>query len=94
MRDIYLEQLYTFGEPGRDPRTRVISVAYIALVSADKQDLRVSDESSDLRWFAVAVASPLAFDHDKIIAFRAGSCVASTLRWPSSCCPKSSRSSS
>ena len=69
VRDIYLEQLYTFGEPGRDPRTRVISVAYIALVSADKQDLRVSDESSDLRWFAVAqLPSPLAFDHDKIMA--------------------------
>src|ERR1700741_3485928 len=37
VRDIYLEQLYTFGEPKRDPRTRVISVAYIALVSADTQ---------------------------------------------------------
>src|SRR6266540_2344651 len=51
VRDIYLEQLYTFGEPKRDPRTRVISVAYIALVSADKQTLRVSDENTDVRWF-------------------------------------------
>ena len=69
VRDIYLEQLYTFGEPGRDPRTRVISVAYIALVSADKQDLRASDESSDVRWFPVAqLPSPLAFDHDQIMA--------------------------
>src|SRR5215210_7004902 len=39
VHDIYLEQLYTFGEPKRDPRTRVISVAYIALVSADTQTL-------------------------------------------------------
>lgn len=69
VRDIYLEQLYTFGEPRRDPRTRVISVAYIALVAADKQDLRVSGESSDLRWFPVAqLPSPLAFDHGQIMA--------------------------
>ncbi|MDW8145307.1 MAG: NUDIX hydrolase [Roseiflexaceae bacterium] len=46
VRDIYLEQLYTFGDPDRDPRTRVISVAYFALVRADRQRLRVSDESS------------------------------------------------
>jgi len=69
IRDIYLEQLYTFGEPKRDPRTRVISVAYIALVSADTQTLRVSDESIDVRWFPVrALPQPLAFDHDAILA--------------------------
>ena len=69
VRDIYLEQLYTFGEPKRDPRTRVISVAYIALVSADTQTLRVSDESIDVRWFPVrALPGSLAFDHDVILA--------------------------
>jgi 8-oxo-dGTP diphosphatase len=69
VHDIYLEQLYTFGEPKRDPRTRVISVAYIALVSADAQTLRVSDESTDVRWFPVrALPGPLAFDHDAILA--------------------------
>lgn len=69
IRDIYLEQLYTFGEPKRDPRTRVISVAYIALVSADTQTLRVSEESTDVRWFPVrALPGPLAFDHDTILA--------------------------
>jgi 8-oxo-dGTP diphosphatase len=69
VRDIYLEQLYTFGDPKRDPRTRVISVAYIALVSADTQTLRVSDESIDVRWFPVrALPGPLAFDHDTILA--------------------------
>jgi len=69
VRDIYLEQLYTFGDPKRDPRTRVISVAYIALVRADKQTLRVSEESSDVRWFPVRVLpGPLAFDHDTILA--------------------------
>jgi 8-oxo-dGTP diphosphatase len=69
VHDIYLEQLYTFGEPKRDPRTRVISVAYIALVSADTQTLRVSDESIDVRWFPVrALPGSLAFDHDVILA--------------------------
>jgi 8-oxo-dGTP diphosphatase len=69
VRDIYLEQLYTFGEPRRDPRTRVISVAYIALVRADRQTLRVSGESSDVRWFPVGrLPGPLAFDHDTILA--------------------------
>ena len=69
VRDIYLEQLFTFGDPKRDPRTRVISVAYIALISADRQTLRVSDESIDVRWFPVrALPGPLAFDHDTILA--------------------------
>src|ERR671924_2065672 len=68
VRDIYLEQLYTFGDPQRDPRTRVISVAYIALVRADKQTLQISDESTDVRWFPVsALPGPLAFDHDTIL---------------------------
>ncbi|MCU0490735.1 MAG: NUDIX hydrolase [Chloroflexaceae bacterium] len=70
VRDVYLEQLFTFGDPGRDPRTRVISVAYIALVRFDAQKLRVSDESTDVRWFPVRELPPaLAFDHEKILEF-------------------------
>ncbi|MBP1465304.1 NUDIX domain-containing protein [Candidatus Chloroploca sp. M-50] len=70
VRDVYLEQLYTFGEVGRDPRSRVISVAYIALISADAQKIRASDESTDVRWFPVsALPERLAFDHDQILAY-------------------------
>lgn len=70
VRDVYLEQLYTFGDPGRDPRTRVISVAYIALVRADAQRLRVSDETSAVRWFPVrALPEQLAFDHEQILSY-------------------------
>ncbi len=70
VRDVYVEQLYTFGDPGRDPRMRVISVAYIALVRADAQRLRVSDESTDVRWFPIsALPQPLAFDHDQVLAY-------------------------
>jgi 8-oxo-dGTP diphosphatase len=70
VRDVYLEQLYTFGDVGRDPRTRVISVAYIALVRSDAQRIRVSEESTDVRWFAVReLPAELAFDHDQILAY-------------------------
>jgi 8-oxo-dGTP diphosphatase len=69
VHDIYLEQLYTFGHPQRDPRTRVISVAYIALIRSDTQTLRVSEESADVRWFPVReLPEPLAFDHENILA--------------------------
>jgi 8-oxo-dGTP diphosphatase len=69
VRAIYLEQLYTFGEPKRKPYTRVINVVYIALVNADKQTLRVSDESTDVGWFSLQrLPGPLAFDHDTILA--------------------------
>lgn len=71
--DVYLEQLYTFGKPGRDPRTRVISVAYIALIRADLQPLRVSEESTDVRWFPVsALPGALAFDHDQVLDMAIG----------------------
>lgn len=73
VRDIYLEQLYTFGEPKRDPRTRVISVAYIALVRADKQKLRASEETIDVGWYPVRrLPGQLAFDHDSILATALG----------------------
>lgn len=70
VRDLYIEQLFTFGDVGRDPRTRVISVAYIALVRFDAQKLRVSDESHDVRWFPVSdLPHDLAFDHEQILAY-------------------------
>ncbi len=69
MRDVYLEQLYTFGNPKRDPRTRVISVAYFALISSDTQSIRSSDESTEVRWFPVRrLPGQLAFDHEAILA--------------------------
>ncbi len=69
VQDVYLEQLFTFGAPERDPRTRVISVAYFALISADTQAIRASDESTDVRWFPLeALPGQLAFDHDHILA--------------------------
>ena len=66
---IYLEQLYTFGEPERDPRTRVITVAYFALVAADQLDPRAADDAEDVAWFSVYDLPPLAFDHTQILGY-------------------------
>ena len=69
-QDVYLEQLYTFGDPGRDPRTRVITVAYFALVSADKlPQIRAASDAADVGWFSAYVLPPLAFDHADILQY-------------------------
>lgn len=66
----YLEQLYTFGDPGRDPRTRVISVAYYALLPGPASALGPCAESdaSEARWWPVDCPPPLAFDHEAVLA--------------------------
>lgn len=64
----YLEQLYTFGDPGRDPRQHIISVAYFALVkSARFQQLKASTDAENAKWFNVKSLPQLAFDHHKIL---------------------------
>lgn len=64
---IYLEQFYAFGQPDRDPRTRVISVAYVTLVGAGQLQPRASDDAADVGWFSVHNPPPLAFDHADIL---------------------------
>lgn len=67
--DVYLEQLYTFGAPTRDPRTRVITVAYFALVSADKLRPRAAADAEEIGWFSIYDLPPLAFDHADILNY-------------------------
>src|SRR5690349_2017517 len=63
---VYLEQLYTFGDPGRDPRRRIVSVAYFALAPADRIVLSASTDAADVAWFSVSRLPELAFDHAEI----------------------------
>lgn len=70
IQDVYLEQLYTFGDPDRDPRTRVITVAYFALVGADDaRRPRPGDDAAEARWWPVYDLPSLAFDHDRILGY-------------------------
>lgn len=52
--DVYLEQLYTFSDIGRDPRTWVMSCSYMALINSDKLELRAGDDAADAAWFKVS----------------------------------------
>lgn len=70
--DIYLEQLYTFGAPDRDPRGRVITVAYFALLSTDQAQrirLRAGDDAAQTDWWSIYRLPALAFDHERIIQY-------------------------
>lgn len=69
VRDVYLEQLYTFGEPKRDPRTRVITVAYFALINSENIKLRATGDVSEAQWFSAYNLPELAFDHKTIIDY-------------------------
>ncbi len=64
---VYLEQLGAFGEPRRDPRARVLTVAYYALVSAEKLHIEAQDNAENVSWFSVDELPELAFDHREIV---------------------------
>jgi 8-oxo-dGTP diphosphatase len=65
---VFLEQLYTFGEPNRDPRERVITIAYYALIPSDRVRLQAADDAEAVGWFAMDDLPALAFDHADIVA--------------------------
>jgi 8-oxo-dGTP diphosphatase len=66
---VYLEQLYTFGDPGRDPRGRVITVTYIALIPWQHLNQPASERVTGLTWAPADRLPRLAFDHAKIIRY-------------------------
>lgn len=53
IENVYLEQLYTWGDPNRDPRTRVISTSYLSLADSSVLDIKANDDADDARWFTV-----------------------------------------
>ncbi len=67
VKGVYLEQLYTFGAPKRDPRERIITVAYFALIPSKQQTLKAASDAEAVDWFAIDELPKLAFDHQGII---------------------------
>ena len=68
VKDVFLKQLKAYGDVKRDPRGRVISVAFLALISPD-QKLEASTDAYDAQWYSASMLPELAFDHDKIINY-------------------------
>ena len=64
---VFLEQLYTFGDLDRDPRERVVSVAYYALVKLSEYSVKAASDARQAAWFCVSDVPKLAFDHDHIL---------------------------
>src|ERR1700719_1536102 len=69
VHDVYLEQLYSFGDPRRDPRTRVITVVYFALLDSERLQVKPASDAADVGWFSVYNLPSLAFDHAKILEY-------------------------
>ena len=67
---VFIEQLKTYGEPERDPRKRIITVAYFALVPVkmlETQDIKADDDAKEYGWFPLKELPELAFDHGTIL---------------------------
>jgi 8-oxo-dGTP diphosphatase len=67
LKNIFLEQLYTFGDLKRDPRERVVTVAYYALVNLAGHEVRASTDARSAAWFPLNDLPSLAFDHEQIL---------------------------
>ncbi|WP_298781874.1 NUDIX domain-containing protein [uncultured Polaribacter sp.] len=63
----YLEQLYTFGKPKRDPRNRVVSVAYFGLIKPSAFKIFASTDAEEVQWFKIDELPKLSFDHEEIL---------------------------
>lgn len=63
---LFLEQLYSFDEIGRDPRGRVVSVSYFGLINPHKFEVVAGNMANDVKWFPVKKLPGLGFDHKKI----------------------------
>ena len=67
LKNIFLEQLYSFSDPTRDPREHVVTVAYYALVNLLEHKVQAATDARSAAWFAVDDVPALAFDHDRIL---------------------------
>jgi 8-oxo-dGTP diphosphatase len=65
--DVFIEQLFTFGNPDRDPRGRVVTIAYFALINLGEHKIGAETDAKDVKWFPINSLPPLAFDHADIL---------------------------
>jgi 8-oxo-dGTP diphosphatase len=68
VEDLFLEQLYTFSAVKRDPRERVVSIAYFALVNLDEHPAKAASDAEEVDWFSAFDLPELAFDHAEIVS--------------------------
>ena len=67
LKDVPLEQLHTFGRPGRDPRGRTITVVYFGIAGQNPPPAKAADDAAQVQWFDISDLPPMAFDHDEIV---------------------------
>ncbi|HAM98280.1 MAG TPA: NUDIX hydrolase [Marinilabiliales bacterium] len=68
MENIELKQLYTFGDPGRDPRGHCVTVVYWGWVTNYHPDAFAGDDAKEAQWFPIDELPPVAFDHELIVS--------------------------
>jgi len=66
LRGVALEQLHTFGRPGRDPRGRVVTVVYFGIAEHSREQIEAADDAADAQWFDIEDLPTMAFDHEEI----------------------------
>jgi 8-oxo-dGTP diphosphatase len=67
LENVFMEQLYTFSDPDRDPRGHIVTVAYFALVKLSDYKVTAGDDAKNAKWFGISHIPALAFDHDRIL---------------------------
>jgi 8-oxo-dGTP diphosphatase len=67
LTSVQLAQFRSFGDPGRDPRGRTITVSYITFLPEISEEIKGTDDADDARWFSIKALPELAFDHNKVL---------------------------
>lgn len=67
LKDLELEQLYTFSKIDRDPRHRTISTVFWGILPSPGMDVKAGDDASEAAWFAIDELPDLAFDHYEVM---------------------------
>lgn len=67
VENLFIEQLFTFSDVDRDPRGRVVTISYYALIKLSDYKIQAGDDARNARWFPLSQVPSLAFDHDRIL---------------------------